>query len=68
MAFTAIAVVSEIKIVDENPSEGELSENADLQEACNKLCKIAAKDAMSVELGLKRINTLELDCFMLMNS
>ena len=38
---------------------GELSENADLQEAYNKLCKIAAKDAMSVELGLKKMNTLE---------
>ena len=58
-AFIAIAVVSEIEIVDENPSDGELSENADLQEVYNKLCKIAAKDAMSVESGLKKINTLE---------
>ena len=38
---------------------GELSENADLQEAYNKLCKIAAKNAISVELDLKKINTLE---------
>ena len=59
MAFTATAVVSEIETVDENPSDGELSENADLQEAYNKLCKIATKDAMSVELELKMINTLE---------
>ena len=48
MALTATAVISETKTVDENPSDGELSENADLQEAYNKLCKIAAKDAMSV--------------------
>ena len=59
MAFTAIAEVSDSKIVDENPSDGELSENADLQEAYNNLCKNAAKDAMNVELGLKKINTLE---------
>ena len=38
---------------------GELSENADLQEAYNKLCKIVAKNAISVELDLKKINTLE---------
>ena len=48
-------------MVDENPSDGELSENADLQEAYNKLCKIAAKDAMNVDLGLKKIASLELD-------
>ena len=59
MAFIAIAVVSEIETTDENPSDGELSENADLQEAYNKLCKIAAKDSMSVELELKKINTPE---------
>ena len=59
MAFTAIAEVSEPEIVMENPSGGELSENADLQETYNKLCKIAAKDAMNVNLGLKKINTLE---------
>ena len=38
---------------------GELSKNVDLQEAYNKLCKIVAKDAMNVDLGLKKINTLE---------
>ena len=43
------------------PSDGELSENADLQEAYNKLCKVAAKDAMSVDLGLKKIVSLELE-------
>ena len=59
MAFTATAVVNEIKTANENPSDGELSENVDLQDAYNKLCKIAAKDAMGVELGLKKINTLE---------
>ena len=59
MAFTTIAVVSEIKTADENPSDGKLSENVDLQEVYNKLSKIAAKDAMSVKLGLKKINTLE---------
>ena len=37
----------------------ELFENVDLQEAYNKLCKIAAKDAMNFDLGLKKINTLE---------
>ena len=46
MAFTAITVVSEIESANENPSNGELFENADLQEAYNKLCKIATKDAM----------------------
>ena len=53
------AVVSEFKTANENPSDGELFENADLQEAYNKLCKIAAKDAMSVKSWLKKINTLE---------
>ena len=59
MAFTATTVVSKIKTIDDNPSDGELSKNANLQEACNKLCKIAAKDAMNVDLGLKKIDTLE---------
>ena len=60
-AFTAIVVVDESVLVEENPFEGELSECADLQEAFNKLCKVAAKDAMSVDLGLKKIATLELE-------
>ena len=38
IAFTAIVVVDESVAVEENPSDGELSEDADLQEACNKLC------------------------------
>ena len=40
-------------------SDGELSESVDLQEAYNKLCKVAANDAMSVDLGLKKIAILE---------
>ena len=54
IAFTATAVVDESVAVEENPSDGELFEDADLQEAYNKLCKVAAKDAMSVNLGLKK--------------
>ena len=30
-------------------------------QAFNKLCKVAAKDAMSVDLGLKKIASLKLD-------
>ena len=59
MAFTATNVVSEIKTIDENPFDGELFENANMQEAYNKPCKVAAKDAISVESGLEKINTLE---------
>ena len=59
MAFTATVVISETRTVDENTFDGKLSENADLQEAYNKLCKIAAKGAMSVDLMLKKISTLE---------
>ena len=58
-AFTTIAVVNDSDSVEENPSDGELSESADLQEAYNKLCKVATKDAMSVDLGLKKIVILE---------
>ena len=61
IAFTATSVVDESVVVEENPSDGELSECADLQEAFNKLCKVAAKDAMIVDLGLKKIASLELD-------
>ena len=39
IAFTAIAIVDENVMVDENLSDGELSESADLQEAYNKFCK-----------------------------
>ena len=61
IAFTETAVVDESVVVDKNPFDGELSENADLQEAYNKLCKVATKDAMNVDLGLKKIASLELD-------
>ena len=37
IAFTATAVVNESMSARENPSDGELSEDADLQEAYNKL-------------------------------
>ena len=38
MGFIATTVVSEIETANENPSDGELFENAVLQEAYNKLC------------------------------
>ena len=57
-AFTT-TIVNESDSVEENPSDGELSKSADLQEAYNKLCKVVAKDAMSVDLGLKKIAILE---------
>ena len=52
ITFTATTIVDESVMVDENPFDGELSNNADLQEAYNKLCKVAANDAMNVDLGL----------------
>ena len=61
IAFTATTIVDENVVVDENSSDGELSESADLQEAYNKLCTVAAKDAMNVDLGLQKISSLELD-------
>ena len=61
IAFTATAVMNESIFAEENPSDGELSEDANLQEAYNKLYKVAANDAMNVELGLKKIESLELD-------
>ena len=61
IAFTATAIVNESIYAEENPTDGELSEDVDLQEAYNKLCKVAAKDAMNVELGLKKIESLKLD-------
>ena len=61
IAFTTTAVVNESVSTEEKPSDGELFEDADLQEAYNKLCKITAKDAMNAELGLKKIESLELD-------
>ena len=50
IAFTSTAIVDESVAVEENPSDGELFEDADLQEAYN----------MSVDLGLKKIASLEL--------
>ena len=61
ITFTATAVVDDSIAIEENPSDGELSEDADLQEVYNKLYKVAAKDAMSVDLDLKKIASLELD-------
>ena len=61
IVFTATAVVNKSISAKENPFDGELSEDADLQEAYTKLCKVAAKDAMNVELGLKKIESVELD-------
>ena len=61
IAFTTTVVVNKSISAEENPSNGELSEDADLQEAYNKLCKVATKNAMNVELGLKKIKSLELD-------
>ena len=54
ITFIATAVVDESVMVEENPSDGELSKYADLQETFNKLCKVDAKDAMSVDLDLKK--------------
>ena len=61
VAFTATVVVNESIFAEENPSDGELSKDADFQEVYNKLCKVVAKDAMNVELVLKKIASLELD-------
>ena len=60
-AFIATTIVDESIVVKENPFDGELSECADLQEVFNKLCKVATNDAISVDLGLKKIVTLELE-------
>ena len=61
IAFTATAVVNESISVEENSFDGELFEDVDLQEAYNKLCKVAAKDAMNVKLGLKKIESFEFE-------
>ena len=61
ITFTATAIVDESVVVEENPSDGELFENADLQKLYNKLYKVAIKNAMSVDPGLKKIASLELD-------
>ena len=54
LSHTATAVVNESVSTKENPFDGEFSEDADLQEAYNKLCKVVAKDAMNVDLGLRK--------------
>ena len=61
IAFTATAVVDESVLVEENPSDRKLSKSADLQKTYNKLCKVIAKNAMNVNLGLKKISSLDLD-------
>ena len=61
ITFTATAVVDESVVIEENPSDGELFECSNLQEALNKFCRVAAKDEMSVNLGLKKIASLEFD-------
>ena len=61
IAFTTTAIVNESISIEENLFNGELSEDADLQEAYNKICKVAAKDAMSVELDFKKIASLKLN-------
>ena len=61
IAFTTTTVANESISTEKNPSDRELSKDVDLQEAYNKLCKVATKDAMNVELGLKKIESLELD-------
>ena len=52
IVFTATAIVDESVVVGENPSNRELSKDADLQEAYIKFCKVVTKDAMNVNLGL----------------
>ena len=61
IAFTATAIVDESVVVDKNQFDGELFGTVDLQKAYNELCKVAAKDDMNVDLGLKKIASLELD-------
>ena len=61
IAFTATAVVNKSVSAEKNPFDGELSKDVDLQEAYNKLCKVTAKDDMNIELGLKKIASLELE-------
>ena len=61
ITFTATAVVDESVMVEENHSDGELFESADLQKAFNKFWKVVAKDAMNVNLGLKKTASFELD-------
>ena len=61
IAFIFTVVVDESILVEKNLSDGELSKSTDLQEVYNKFYKIAANDAMNVDLSLKKIVSLELD-------
>ena len=61
IAFTATVVVNESVSAKENPSDGELSKDANLQKAHSELCKVATKDVMNIEVGLKKIASLELE-------
>ena len=61
IAFTVTTIVNESVFAKGNLSDGELSEDANLQEAYNKLCKVATKDPMNVDLGFKKIASLELE-------
>ena len=60
ITFTTIAVVDKSVVVEENSFDGKLSECADLQEVFNKLCKVASKNAMNVDLGLKKMYVFRL--------
>ena len=48
-AFITTTVINESELIEEN-----------LQEPYNKLCKVAAKDAMTMDLGLKKIATMNM--------
>ena len=61
ITFTTIAIVEKSVVVEESHSDGELFECANLQEVFNKLYKVATNYAMNVDLGLKKISSLELD-------
>ena len=61
ITFTGTAIVEGSVAVEENHYDGKLSEDVDLQEAYNKLCKVATKGVMSVDLGLKKIASLKLE-------
>ena len=62
MAFTTTIVIDEAIVVkSKSPTDEELSKNANLQEVYNKLCNTVAKDAMIVDLSLKKIDSPELE-------
>ena len=57
IAFIATAVVDESVVVKENPSNRELSKDADLQEACNKIASLEL-DKKNLLLKLFDVNEL----------